>query len=247
VDYGLAGKLALVTGATRGIGLAIARVLAREGARVAVAARTEADVRAVAAELGGVGIAADLTTEAGCIQAAARAGSIGILVNNLGLRAGSSWDDTGIAELELAMRGNLYAAVRLSRALLPAMEKAGWGRIVTIGSLFGREAGGAPAYNAAKAAEISFTTSLGREVAAKGVTVNCVAPGGILFEGGSWHRRRQADPEGIADYVRRDLPLGRFGTPEEVAEVVGFLCSEAAGYVTGACLAVDGGQGRSLL
>jgi len=74
-----------------------------------------------------------------------------------------------------------------------------------------------------------------------------VAPGGVLFEGGSWHRRREADPEGIADYVRRELPLGRFGTPEEVAEVVGFLCSEAASYVIGACWALDGGQGRSLL
>ncbi len=247
MDYGLAGKLALVTGATRGIGLAIARVLAREGAQVAVVARTGADVRRVAEELGGVGIVADLTTEAGCVHAAARAGAVGILVNNLGLRAGSTWADTGVAELEAAMSGNLYAAARLSKALLPAMERAGWGRIVTVGSLFGREAGGAPAYNAAKAAEISFTTSLGREVAAKGVTVNCVAPGGVLFEGGSWHRRREADPEGIADYVRRELPLGRFGTPEEVAEVVGFLCSEAASYVTGACWALDGGQGRSLL
>lgn len=247
MDYGLAGKLALVTGATRGIGLAIARVLAREGAQVAVVARTGADVRRVAEELGGVGIVADLTTEAGCVHAAARAGAVGILVNNLGLRAGSTWADTGVAELEAAMSGNLYAAARLSKALLPAMERAGWGRIVTIGSLFGREAGGAPAYNAAKSSEISFTTSLGREVAATGVTVNCVAPGGVLFEGGSWHRRREADPEGIADYVRRELPLGRFGTPEEVAEVVGFLCSEAASYVTGACWALDGGQGRSLL
>jgi 3-oxoacyl-[acyl-carrier protein] reductase len=143
------------------------------------------------------------------------------------------------------MAGNLHPAVRLSLRALPAMRRAGWGRVVVVSSLFGREAGGAPAYNAAKAAEISFVTSLARDVAAGGVTVNAVAPGSILFEGGSWHRRLLADPEGIADLVRRELPLGRFGAPEEVADVVAFLCSRRAGLVNGACLAVDGGQSRS--
>lgn len=245
MDYGLGGATALVTGATRGIGLAIARALAAEGACVAVAARTEADVRRVAAELGGVPVAADLTTEEGCAAALAAAGDVGVLVNNLGLRAGTGWADTGVAELERAMAGNLHPAVRLTLGALPAMRRAGWGRVVVVSSLFGREAGGAPAYNVAKAAEISFVTSLAREVGRDGVTVNCVAPGSILFEGGSWHRRRQADPEGIAEFVRRELPLGRFGAPEEVAAAVAFLCSRPASLVNGACLAVDGGQSRS--
>jgi 3-oxoacyl-[acyl-carrier protein] reductase len=245
MDFGTRGATALVTGATRGIGLAIARELAAEGVRVAVAARTEADVQRVAAEIGGVAAAADLTTEEGCRAALVAAGEVLILVNNLGLRAGSSWVDTGVEEMELAMAGNLYPAVRLSLMALPAMQSAGWGRIVVISSLYGREAGGPPAYNAAKAAEISFVTSLGREVAATGVTVNCVAPGSILFEGGSWHRRQQADPEGISAFVQRELPLGRFGTPEEVAKVVAFLCSRAASLVNGACWAVDGGQSQS--
>src|SRR5215472_139584 len=245
MDFGLQGVTALVTGATRGIGLAIAGALAAEGARVAVAARTEADVRRVAGELGGVPVAADLTTEEGCRAALAAAGEVHVLINNLGLRAGTGWADTGVPEMDRAMAGNLYPAVRLSLLALPAMRRAGWGRVVVVSSLFGREAGGAPAYNAAKAAEISFVTSLAREVAADGVTVNSVAPGSVLFEGGSWHRRQQADPEGIAAFVRHELPLGRFGTPEEVASVVAFLCSRPASLVNGACWAVDGGQSRS--
>ncbi|HKF75458.1 MAG TPA: SDR family oxidoreductase [Candidatus Dormibacteraeota bacterium] len=245
MEFGLAGVTALVSGATRGIGLAIARALAEEGACVAVAARTADDVRRVARELGGVAVVADLTTEEGCRAAVAAAGEPAILVNNLGLRAGTSWSDTGVGEMERAMAGNLYPAVRLSLLALPAMRRAGWGRIVVVSSLFGREAGGAPAYNAAKAAEISFVTSLARDVAADGVTVNCVAPGSILFEGGSWHRRQQADPEGIAEFVRRELPLGRFGSTAEVAAAVAFLCSRPASLVNGACLAVDGAQSRS--
>jgi 3-oxoacyl-[acyl-carrier protein] reductase len=245
VDLGLRGRTALVTGATRGIGLAIARALAAEGARVAVVARTEADVRRVATELDGVPVVADLTTAEGCEAAIAATAGAAVLVNNLGLRAGTSWADTGVSEVERAMAGNLYPALRLSLLALPVMRRAGWGRIVVVSSLFGREAGGAPAYNAAKAAEISFVSSLAKEVGRDGVTVNSVAPGSILFEGGSWRRRQQADPEGIAEFVRRELPLGRFGTPEEVASVVAFLCSAPASLVSGACWAVDGGQGRS--
>ncbi|HEY4026823.1 MAG TPA: SDR family NAD(P)-dependent oxidoreductase, partial [Candidatus Dormibacteraeota bacterium] len=140
MDFGLRGATALVTGATRGIGLAIARALAAEGARVAVTARTEADVRRVAAELGGVPVAADLTTDDGCRAAMAAAGEVHVLVNNLGLRAGTSWADTGVPEMERAMAGNLYPAVRLSLLALPAMRRSGWGRVVVISSLFGREA-----------------------------------------------------------------------------------------------------------
>jgi 3-oxoacyl-[acyl-carrier protein] reductase len=145
------------------------------------------------------------------------------------------------------MAGNLLPAVRLSQAVLPEMERARWGRIVVVSSLFGREAGGAPAYNAAKAAENSMVTSLGRAVGARGVTVNAVAPGSILFEGGSWWRRRGEDPEATDQFVRRELPLGRFGKPEEVAAMVAFLCSDPASLVNAAVVAVDGGQGRSII
>ena len=251
MDLGLAGKVAMVTAGTRGIGLHIARALAAEGAKVAVVARTAADVERVARELGGAGVTADLTAEAGWRAAYEavrdRLGAPLVLVNNFGLRAGSTWDDTGVAELEAAMAGNLYPAVGLSRLALPAMKAAGWGRVVVVSSVWGREAGGAPAYNAAKAAENSFVTSLGREVGGAGITVNAVAPGSVLEEGNGWWRRREADPQGMADFVSREMPLGRFGTAPEVAAVVTFLCSVQASYVNAAVVAVDGGQHRSNL
>ena len=251
MDLGLAGRCAIVTGATRGIGREIARTLVAEGARVAVVARGEDRLRAVERELGVTGIAADLGGEDGCAQAFQEAesalGQVDVLVNNLGGRAGTSWTDTGVPELESTMALNLHAAVRMSRLALPGMRSRGWGRIVVIASIYGRETGGAPSYNAAKAAEISFAASLAREVGGQGVLVNSVAPGSILFEGGSWHRRQKADPAGIAGFVERELPLGRFGRPEEVAAVVAFLCGENASLVNGACWTVDGGQSRSNL
>jgi 3-oxoacyl-[acyl-carrier protein] reductase len=249
VDLGIAGRVALVTASTRGIGLAIAQALASEGARVAIAARTEADVKRIAESLGGLGIAVDLMAEDGPRRAAEqtvnRLGPIDILVNNLGLRAGNTWNDTGAKEFETAFEGNVTVSVRMSQLVLPGMLQRGWGRVVAITSVWGRETGGAPAYNAAKAAEISFVKSLAREVAAKGVTVNAVAPGSILWPGGGWDRRQHADPEGIAEFVRRDMPLGRFGTVEEIASVVAFVCSMQASLVNGAVIAVDGGQSRS--
>jgi len=133
----------------------------------------------------------------------------------------------------------------MTQLVLDGMIERGWGRVVVITSVWGREAGGAPAYNAAKAAEISMVKSLAREVASKGVTVNAVAPGSILWEGGGWSRRQQADPDGIADFVRQEMPMGRFGTVDEVANVVAFVCSRQAGLLTGACINVDGGQSRS--
>jgi 3-oxoacyl-[acyl-carrier protein] reductase len=251
MDLGIAGKVALVTAGTKGIGLGIAHALAAEGVKVAVAARTEVDVKRTAVALGGFGVVSDLLADAGCRRAVSETeqalGPIDILVNNLGVRAGSSWADTGPPEFEAAFAGNVGVSVRMTQLVLPGMLQRGWGRVVVISSLFGREAGGAPAYNAAKAAENSFVTSLAREVAAKGVTINSIAPGSIMFEGGGWYRRRHADPEAIAEMVRRELPLGRFGAVEEVAGVVAFVCSQQASLVNGACIAVDGGQSRSNL
>ncbi|HZQ50194.1 MAG TPA: SDR family oxidoreductase [Candidatus Dormibacteraeota bacterium] len=249
MDLGIKGRVALVTAGSRGIGLGIAKALASEGARVAIAARTAETVQSAAQSIGSMGVTADLMKPEDCEHAVAEVeaglGPIDILVNNLGLRAGTSWADTGVAEFETAFAGNVTVTMRITQRVLPGMLERGWGRVVMISSIWGRESGGAPAYNAAKAAEISLVTSLGREVAARGVTVNCVAPGSIVWEGGGWHRRVEQDPQGMAEFVRHEMPLGRFGTVPEVAAVVAFLCSQQASLVNAACIAVDGGQSRS--
>lgn len=249
VDLGIAGKVALVTGGTKGIGLGIARALAAEGVRVSVVARHEPEVRETAGSLRGAGVVADLMTEEGCRRAVreteGQLGPVDILVNNVGARAGTSWSDTGPHEFAQAFEGNVGVSVRMTKLVLPGMIERGWGRVVVISSIWGREAGGAPAYNAAKAAENSMVRSLAREVAAAGVTVNAVAPGSVLWEGGGWDRRLKQDPDGIAEFVRREMPLGRFGTVDEVATVVTFVCSRQASLVNGACIPVDGGQSRS--
>src|SRR5579864_4549535 len=249
VDLGIAGRVALVTGGTRGIGLGIAQALAAEGCRVSVAARTQADVELIARSLKGFGVAADLLTEQGChgaVEATEKAlGPVEILINNVGARAGSTWADTGPHEFEAAFDGNVGVSLRMTQLVLKGMLERGWGRIVVISSVWGRESGGAPAYNAAKAAENSMVKSLARDVASKGVTVNAVAPGSIMWTGGGWHRGRGAHPRGLADFGRRDKAVGRFGSVEEVASVVAFVCSQQASLVNGACISVDGGQSRS--
>ena len=252
MDLELAGKLCLVAGASRGIGRAIAHALAREGARVAAVARGQADLDTLLAELPGTGhaaITADVATADGASAAidgcVARLGGLDVVVTNVGksfARDAQAMDD---ADLAKSLDMNLWSAARVAQRAVPHLITRGGGSITMIASIWGREAGGAPAYNAAKAAVIALGKAMARDYAKHAIRVNSVAPGSILFPGGGWERRKLADPEGMADFVRRELPFGRFGTPEEVADVVAFLASPRARWITGSCVPVDGGQGRA--
>ena len=218
-----------------------------------ICARGEGRLAAAAEELGSgvLPIAADVSTPAGVEKVITHTvevfGGVDILVNNVGLARGSTIVDTSDAEWLEAIDQTLLPAVRASRLAVPHLRRRGGGSIVMIASIWGRESGGRMTYNAVKAAEISLAKSMAQQLAPDNIRVNSVAPGSILFPGGSWHRRQQEDPTGIADFVRRELPFGRFGRPEEVGAVVAFLVSPRASWISGASVPVDGCQSRSLI
>jgi 3-oxoacyl-[acyl-carrier protein] reductase len=258
VNLDLDGKVAIVTGSSRGLGLACATALVQEGCRVAVAARGETGLTKAAAGLRRIGgpdrvlaVAGDLSSpevmERLVAQTVSTFGGLDVLVNNMGLARGGTLLETGDAEWQEAIDQTLFPAIRASRLAVPHMRERGGGAIVMIASIWGRESGGRMTYNAVKAAEISLAKSLAQQLAHESIRVNSVAPGSILFPGGSWDRRQREDPAGIADFVARELPFGRFGRPEEVGTVVAFLASSRASWISGASVPVDGCQSRSLI
>jgi 3-oxoacyl-[acyl-carrier protein] reductase len=259
LDLGLHDKIAIITGSSRGLGLASAAALVEAGCRVTICARGEAGLDEAASGLRRLArtsghvltVPADLASEHGVEQVVTRTvdafGGIDILVNNVGLARGGTITETSDAEWREAIDQTLFPAIRASRLAVPHMRRRGGGAIVMIASIWGRESGGRMAYNAVKAAEISLAKSMAQQLARDGIRVNSVAPGSILFPGGSWHRRQQEDPAAIAAFIRQELPFGRFGRPEEVGSVVAFLTSPRASWISGASIPVDGCQSRSLI
>ena len=258
----LTDQVAIVTGGSRGLGLAAARALVEEGCRVAICARGAGALAAAAADLANAAIAmgrqdsvlavrADVSTPAGAEQVVAqtmdRFGRVDILVNNVGKAGGGDIVSTPDEDWQSALDQTLFPAIRMSRLVVPHMRGTGGGAIVMIASIWGRESGGRMTYNAVKSAEISLAKAMAQQLARDNIRVNSIAPGSILFEGGSWWKRQQEDPAGIAEFVLRELPFGRFGTPEEVASVVAFLVSPRASWISGASVPVDGCQSRSLI
>ena len=256
MDLGLVGKVAIVTGGSRGLGLAAAHALVAEGANVVVCARGAAALAHATTSLqtsAGAGAraamaVADVSTEAGVksvVETALKAfGAIDVVVNNVGLAKGAGIEATSDADWQEAFDQTLFPAIRMTRLAIPHIRKRGGGAIVIVSSIFGREAGGRMTYNAVKAAELSLTKSLAQQLAADQIRVVSIAPGSILFEGGSWWKRQQADPEGIAKFIEQELPFGRFGKPEEIGAAIAFLASPKASWISGTTVVVDGCQSR---
>lgn len=259
MDLGLRGKIALVTGGSHGIGMAIAMSLAKEGCNLAICARNIERVDIVVKQLLGlgieaIGIQADVTnaTDISRVFSAidSKWGSLHILVNNAG--GGGRWGKPCVLETDEQVWFEVYnknaiAAVRFTKLAIPYMRTQKWGRVVTITSVYGREGGGRPWFNMAKTAQTSLmkTLALNHDLARDGITFNSIAPGAITIPDTGWDEERRKDPLAFEKMVSENYPLGRFGNPKEVADLVAFICSERASLVNGASIAVDGAESRS--
>lgn len=253
MELGIRGKVALVIGASTGIGLAIARRLAYEGTQVALAARRagllEHEASALRrAGLDAVAIPADVTDMDQRTRLVGetreRLGPVEILVNNAGAGLWRPFAELGEADWARNMKLNLWSTVALCRLVLPDMIARGWGRIVNIAAIAAKEPKpGAMASNTSKAALLAFTKSLSQELAGQGITVNTICPGRIMSE--QIEAKYPPGPERDA-YIRAHIPVGRFGEPDELAALAAFLAADCAGYITGTAINVDGGMGTTL-
>jgi 3-oxoacyl-[acyl-carrier protein] reductase len=257
MDLGLESKTVFIAGSTRGIGLAIARGFLREGASVVITGRTmeslekakamlvtEADENRILAIKGDMTVPSDI--HRAIEESIEIFGKVYCVIANVGSGVGRAGWDLGIEDWQSGLQVNLYGAIFLVQVVMDHLIKQGEGSMIFISSIAGCEALSAPLpYSAAKAALINITKNLSRMVGPHGIRVNAVAPGNVLFPGGSWEKKLNENREFFEDYIRREVPLQRFGRAEEVADAVVYLASKRASFVTGACVVLDGGQTRS--
>lgn len=252
MDLGIAGRRALVTGAGRGLGRAIAVTLAREGVLLACVSRTASDINDLLAELGGtnaghVGIPMDLMPNNAAEQLMSRLeefGDIDIAVHNVGGTLGISDPFCTTTEWRKVYRFNFEIAVELNRLIVPGMQARKWGRVCHISSIASMENQGPVTYCAIKAALAAYTRSMGGVVAPDGVVVSAVLPGAVFTKGGYWDSASQERPEHVHKFLSERQRIGRFGRPEEIGNFVAYLCSDLASFNTGSIVPIDGGQGR---
>lgn len=261
MNLGIKGKYALITGGSHGIGRSTAIALAEEGCNIALFSRNKDYVEETLArvrekKVDCIALQADVMIKSDVKRVMdtiiKKWGTIHILVNNVG--GGGRWGSDKVEEtkeevwLEVYEK-NALAAIRFTTWAIPYMKKQKWGRVITITSIFGREAGGRPWFAMAKTAQTSMMKALAikRDLAGEGITFNSVAPGAIMIPDTGWEKALKEKPEEVEQFIKNELPIGRFGMPEEVANVVVFMCSEKASLLNGTSVPVDGGQSKSLL
>ncbi len=257
MDLGLTGRVAIVTGGSYGIGRAVAQSLLQEGAKVAICARNAEQLEHTAKDLGPevLAVQADMskTTDIAILfdKTLRKFGKLDILVNNAGGTHLSQLLDLPDEAWQENIDVNLFGVIRCSRAAIPRMREQKWGRIINISSVFGKQPGaGMIDYNATKAAVISLTKTLADELAKDNVLVNVVCPGPVRTP--LWENAAKIinpkDPEGMmSGFAAANIPIGRFGRPEEIAGLVAFLASERASFITGAAYDIDGGMVKYMM
>lgn len=255
MELGLEGRRALVTGAGRGIGRSVALCLAKEGARVAVVSRTEADLEDLVQKMGGAArghasISMDLMPNGAPEQLVARLRQsafdpIEIIVHNLGGTLEVRDPFCSIEDWRRVWRFNFEVAVELNRLLIPSMQQRRWGRIVHVSSIASLENQGPVTYCAVKASLTAYTRSLGRLLSPEGIIMTAVLPGAIMTEQGYWDVALKERPEHVKKFLEDRMASHRFGAPDEIGQPVAFLCSEQASFFVGSIVPIDGGQGRT--